>query len=731
MDCIKILDKWKNKIHKWFALGLEEERTSNYNALLEYNKVLAEDNLEALREYCKFSIPLLIIIAVVRCTVNGLKTINIVPFAVALLGIMYIQRILRHDDHKISIVPLSYILSALFNIIWYVVVICYDVILQPNSPAVLSCMVFAVLALLYNAHPKDNMIASMLAYCVMLVLDYIRVPEDIFYFDAGNILIAIVIGNILNHKFTRLNLSQKLYLDMYRTASKTSILVFQIDFLHDTYRMLQCPDYMISSLAKPLRINQAIEVISAQFIAEEFRQDFEQFVDLETVSDRLNEQEQLSLYFMDFRKHWCQLTLVVQKRFEGKIAAIVAIVRDVDEEKRREFEYQRKLKETARAAELANSAKTNFLSRMTHDIRTPLNGIIGLLNINEAHKDDIQLVCENRKKMLVSANYLLSLINDMLEMSKLEDGNIILSHEVINLLELSQDMITIVEQRAVEANIMLESFQSMDDLPYQYVYGSPLHIRQIFLNIYGNCIKYNKKGGKVSTRFECLGVSDNIVTYQWTISDTGIGMSREFLEHIFEPFSQEHTDARSVYQGTGLGMSIVKSLIDKMNGSIKIDSTEGEGSTFVISIPFETAQIKDSEPGQKSNERTSIRGVHLLLAEDNELNAEIAETLLRDEGAVVTIVNNGQKVIDQFKNNPPGTYDAILMDIMMPEVDGLTATKVIRAMDREDAPGIPIIAMTANAFSEDATRCMEAGMNAHLTKPLQMDKVIATIAKFR
>ena len=243
-------------------------------------------------------------------------------------------------------------------------------------------------------------------------------------------------------------------------------------------------------------------------------------------------------------------------------------------------------------------------------------------------------------------------------------------------------------------------------------------------------MKYNQVGGKVKIRLENLGLKDGIVTYRWIISDTGRGMSQEFLKHIFEPFAQEHTDARSVYNGTGLGMAIVNTLVHKMNGTIEVSSTEGKGSTFIITLPFEVAQEKKKVESLPEEETPSISGLSLLLAEDNELNAEIAEVLLKDEGAHITLVKDGQQAVDAFAGSEPGTFDAILMDIMMPNMDGITATKRIRAMNRQDAKDIPIIAMTANAFEEDARRCMEAGMNAHLPKPFQMNKVIETIAEF-
>ena len=393
--------------------------------------------------------------------------------------------------------------------------------------------------------------------------------------------------------------------------------------------------------------------------------------------------------------------------------------------------YAQKIKKTADEAKAANLAKTNFLSRMSHDIRTPLNGVIGLLKIDEKHPDDKELIKTNRQKMLIAANHLLALINDVLQMSKLESGEVILSHELINLRELSTDTLTIMEQRAREAGVTIEFDQSSDDLVYPYVYGSPLHIRQLFLNIYGNCIKYNKENGKICTKFEYLGEKDNRVTYRWIISDTGIGMSKEFVEHIFEPFVQEHIDARSDYQGTGLGMAIVKALVDEMNGRIEVSSVEGEGSTFILELPFETAsklEIKKCIEEKQSAQECHIRDANLLLAEDNPLNAEIAQVLLEDEGAKITLVKDGQEAIDIFSKSEEWSFDAILMDIMMPNVDGITATKRIRALDREDALEIPIIAMTANAYEEDARKCMDAGMNAHLAKPLQMDQVIATIA---
>ena len=383
-------------------------------------------------------------------------------------------------------------------------------------------------------------------------------------------------------------------------------------------------------------------------------------------------------------------------------------------------------------ADRANAAKTSFLSRMSHDIRTPLNGIIGLLTIDAAHPEDMALHASNREKMGIAANHLLSLINDILQMSKLESGEITLAHEALDLSRLSTEVRTIISQRAAESGITLASDPSSDKATAPWVYGSPLHLRQIFLNIYTNCIKYNKVGGSITTLFQCAGRTDNSVTYRWTITDTGIGMSEDFLKHIFDPFTQENTDARSVYQGTGLGMTIVKGLVERMGGSIEVRSALGVGSTFVITIPFEIAQAPQKEAAREAEtHQADIRGLRLMLVEDNDLNAEIARILLQDAGATVTTVSNGQKAVDLFQEKPPHTFDVILMDVMMPVMDGLTASKAIRSLDRSDAKTIPIVAMTANAFAEDAEKCLAAGMDAHLAKPLEMGKVTETLAGYK
>ncbi len=405
---------------------------------------------------------------------------------------------------------------------------------------------------------------------------------------------------------------------------------------------------------------------------------------------------------------------------------VIIGLRNVDDLEREENEHMEELLAAKQAAEHANVAKTNFLSRMSHDIRTPLNGIIGLLQINQTHASDVELVRENQEKMRVAADHLLSLVNEVLQMNKLDDDSIEINFEATDLMDVSRSITTIIADKARQEGIKL--LVDKREIPVRYVYTSPLHLRQVFLNIYSNCIKYNKPGGSITTSTECVRRDAGSVVYRWTISDTGIGMSEEFVQRIFEPFVQEDGDgARTQVQGSGLGMSIVKRLVDKMGGTIRVTSVKGEGSTFVVEMPFELAPDVADEPAEPAVEK-SIEGMRILLAEDNELNTEIARVLIEDHGGFVAAVPDGAAAVELFCSRPAGTFDAILMDVMMPVMDGFEATAKIRACGHEDAATVPIIAVTANAFVEDEQHCLEAGMNGHLAKPIDIDQLVQVVS---
>lgn len=376
--------------------------------------------------------------------------------------------------------------------------------------------------------------------------------------------------------------------------------------------------------------------------------------------------------------------------------------------------------------EEAMNAKDEFLSKMSHDLRTPLNGILGLIEINDSHPEDVELLKNNRRRMKVAASHLLSLLNDVLELSKLERRSINFIDSRFNMEAVLDDVITISKLKADENNIKLVCDSSVNNLPYPYVYGSPLHIKQILINIIDNAIKYNKENGSVSIKIGTAKKEDK-VQYSFIISDTGIGMSPEYIEHIFEPFTQENSDDRSIYKGAGLGMSIVGNLVNAMKGSIKIDSKVNQGSTFTIDLPFRIAQ---EETVKKENKSVDISGKRILLVEDNNLNRDIARMLLSEKGVIVFEAKDGKEAVDLFKESEAHSFDLILMDVMMPIMDGLAATREIRNLDREDSKNIPIIALTANAFSEDIKKTKEAGMNDHLSKPFEINKLVDLINKY-
>ncbi|MDO4484421.1 MAG: ATP-binding protein [Clostridia bacterium] len=380
-------------------------------------------------------------------------------------------------------------------------------------------------------------------------------------------------------------------------------------------------------------------------------------------------------------------------------------------------------------ANKANNAKTAFLTKISHDMRTPLNGIIGLIELDERHPDDAQMITQNRQKAKVAASHLLSLINDVLDMTKLEDNDTQLVTEPVNLKTLMGEVMTISRLRAEEQGVTLTD-NTPGGMVYPYVYGSPLHIKRILLNLISNGIKYNHSGGQVTVGCELVTLAGDSVTYRFTIEDNGIGMSPEFLEKVFDPFTQERSDARSKYQGTGMGMAIVKALTEKMGGTITVESEQGKGSVFRVAIPFDVC-YEPVEENSAAAQDVDLTGMRVLLVEDNELNMEIAQALLEDAGVIITPAENGRIAVELYTQKPEGSFDAILMDIMMPEMDGYEATQAIRLSNRKDADSIPIIAMTANAFVEDVMKARACGMNDHLAKPLDIGLVLKTLAKYK
>ena len=395
-------------------------------------------------------------------------------------------------------------------------------------------------------------------------------------------------------------------------------------------------------------------------------------------------------------------------------------------EQEKDEKYKAELLRAAKKAEAANEAKTEFLQRMSHDIRTPINGICGMIDVADHYAEDMKKQTECRAKIKEASHLLLELINEVLDMSKLESDEVILEEIPFNLNSISEEILGVIEQMATEQNIRI--LWEEKEVTHWNLIGSPVHVKRTLMNILSNAVKYNKENGYVyiSCR-EIPSKQTAMTTLEFVCRDTGIGMAEAFQKRIFEPFAQEHAGSRTKFAGTGLGMPITKKLVEKMGGTISFESKEGTGTTFVIRIPFRIDTDRKDRTETEEKTETSIQGLHVLLTEDNELNMEIAEFVLQNEGAVVTKAWNGQKAVDIFRKNRPGEFDVILMDIMMPVMNGYEAAKMIRSLDREDAKVIPIIAMTANAFIEDRMRAKEAGMDEHIAKPVDRKLLVKVI----
>lgn len=396
----------------------------------------------------------------------------------------------------------------------------------------------------------------------------------------------------------------------------------------------------------------------------------------------------------------------------------------------RDREYQARLKEEARRAESANVAKTEFLQRMSHDIRTPINGILGLVEIGEYFREDPEKQSECRRKIRDTSHLLLELVNEVLDMGKLESGEMVLEEIPFDLIPLLDAVGVPLEQTAKSRGIRME--WQPREVQHTALVGSPIHLKRLLMNLVSNAVRYNKDNGSVTLSCRELETKGNTAWFEFTCADTGIGMSEEYQQHLFEPFTQEHSTARSTYGGTGLGMPIAKSLVDKMGGEITFTSRLGEGTTFRVILPFRICQPGELPPqAAKAPAPDELQGMRLLLVEDNTLNMEIAAFMLESAGAELTKAQNGQEALDIFRESPAGFFDAILMDVMMPVMDGYQATRAIRALERPDAAAVPIVAMTAHAFADDRQRAYEAGMTAHLAKPLESAVLIRTLRRWK
>lgn len=536
--------------------------------------------------------------------------------------------------------------------------------------------------------------------------------------------------------------SEKRYLERERkqlsTIKAISSLYTTSSVLHlkeQQFETIQLTERAQKAMAGGKEAAEVVPALANRIIAPDYRDEYVKFLDVNTMAERLKEPRSLGKVFKDVNNVWHSVYLVaINQDSSEEVKDVLVLSRNINDYKQKEEEYQEELKKIARDAEIANAAKTSFLRRMSHDVRTPVNGIRGMAMIAERTPDAPPRMKECVQKIITSSDYLLALLDDVLSMGQLESGRISYEKKPYNIRKVISDTAAFIEERASEKGV---DFQIDDTgIIHEHVIGSPLHLRQILQNVMSNAVKFNREDGSIKVTCKEISVSDKdgakTVLYEFVCADTGIGISEEFQKHVFDTFAQEEKSARTHYEhlGSGLGLPIAKEILEQRGGSIDFVSEKGKGTVFTIRIPIALDVDFYAVEAKKKPAGFSIEGIKILLAEDNELNMEIARCLLEDEGAVVTEAYNGKEAVDVFSASEVGFFDVILMDIMMPKMDGLEATREIRKLERVDAKKVLIFAMTANAFAEDAKRSLEAGMNEHLAKPLEVETVVEMICKY-
>lgn len=512
--------------------------------------------------------------------------------------------------------------------------------------------------------------------------------------------------------------------EVISAVSTLFLQIYAVDLTAERYDRVNTDGVKYGMVERGGHISEMADIGINRLASPEYHDVMAEFLDFDTLADRLADKNSVYTEMKGFNGKWYSVNFIVQSRDEnGKVTRVLYVVSDINDRKTKELEYEEKLVNTLQEVKRADIAKSDFLRRMSHDIRTPINGIRGMLEIANHFPENMEKQAECRRKIGEASGYLLSLVNNVLDMNKLESGKVILENKRFDIIDMLKKSNSVAEINASEHCIAFNVDESKINIIHRNVIGSPVHLQQILLNMTNNAVKYNRENGSITVYTTEEPIDSDTFMYTFVCSDTGIGMNEDFIKHAFEPFSQEERSENSSF-GSGLGLSIVKELVERMGGKIDLQSKVNEGTYFSVSVPLKIDRDVSGERSDSTVRPTvDMHRKMALLVEDNELNMEIAEFLLEGEGMIVVKASNGKEAVEKFAASEVGGFDIIFMDVMMPVMNGLDAARKIRSMTRADAQTIPVIAMTANAFQDDVQRSFEVGMNAHITKPLDINKI--------
>jgi len=524
-----------------------------------------------------------------------------------------------------------------------------------------------------------------------------------------------------------LNLQMNAQMNIIKGTSKAFLAIYHVNLSDYSFIELNALQHVQAVINDKGYAVKAFEQMLQYLVVPEYREMMQSFTDLKTLSQRLNDKSWISCKYLG-TTGWKEAIFIAEDRdSNGDCKSVIWAVRDIDEYRKKEIEYENELKKTSEQAEAANKAKTSFLFNMSHDIRTPMNAIIGFTNLLRKHQEEPEKRKDYLEKIEKSSSVLLSIINNVLEMARIEKGTIELVQQPLVAEEVNDVIFTSFQEMMKDKGLI---FTCTTKVEHHCVYIDPTKLREIMFNLLSNAYKYTEKGSVSMTLNEIPSNREGYAMYQTTITDTGVGMSEDFLPHLFDEFSRENNTTDNKIEGTGLGMPIVKRLVDLMEGTIEVKSQKGVGTTFVVTLPHKIAEETVTVEKRVSDiDPTKLVGKRILLAEDNDLNAEIAMEILGEFGFLLERAEDGKHAVEMLQQAEIGYYDVILMDIQMPNLNGYEATLAIRQLSDKEKANIPIIAMTANAFEEDSRHAIEVGMNGHLSKPIDVNELVKTISQ--